>query len=139
MTLLVTEGAGFLGSHLCEKLVAQGHDVISADNYSTGSQRNLTPFITEPRFEALRHDICFPLYVEVDGIYNLACPGLPVHYQHDPVQTAKTCFKPLPEDDPRQRCPDITLAKHRLGWSPRVSLEDGTKETVAYFLRTLDS
>jgi UDP-glucuronate decarboxylase len=88
--ILVTGGAGFLGSHLCERLVAQGHDVLCVDNLFTGTKRNIAHLIGEPRFEYLRHDITFPLYVEVDEIYNLACPASPIHYQFDPVQTTKT-------------------------------------------------
>jgi UDP-glucuronate decarboxylase len=88
--ILVTGGAGFLGCHLCERLVAEGHQVISLDNYYTGRRENLSALLGHPNFEALRHDITFPLYVEVDEIYNLACPASPVHYQRDPVQTTKT-------------------------------------------------
>ncbi len=88
--ILVTGGAGFLGSHLCERLLADGHDVLCADNYFTGRRDNLASMLPNPRFEALRHDVCFPLYVEVDEIYNLACPASPIHYQFDPVQTTKT-------------------------------------------------
>ncbi len=88
--VLVTGGAGFLGSHLCERLLAQGAIVICADNYFTGTKRNIDAMIDHHRFEMLRHDVTFPLYVEVDQIYNLACPASPVHYQHDPVQTTKT-------------------------------------------------
>ena len=88
--ILVTGGAGFLGSHLCERLVAAGHEVLSVDNYFTGRKANLLPLLSEPLFEAMRHDVTFPLYVEVDEIYNLACPASPVHYQFDPVQTTKT-------------------------------------------------
>jgi UDP-glucuronate decarboxylase len=88
--ILVTGGAGFLGSHLCEYLLAQGHDVLCIDNFYTGSKRNIAPLLAHPRFELLRHDVTFPLYVEVDEIYNLACPASPVHYQNDPVQTTKT-------------------------------------------------
>ncbi|MCW2249572.1 UDP-glucuronate decarboxylase [Azospirillum fermentarium] len=88
--ILVTGGAGFLGSHLCEKLLAQGHEVISVDNYFTGRKRNIYHLLQNPRFEAIRHDVTFPLYLEVDKIYNLACPASPVHYQFDPVQTTKT-------------------------------------------------
>ena len=88
--ILVTGGAGFLGSHLCERLVAQGHDVLAVDNYFTGRKANIAHLLKESNFEAMRHDICFPLYVEVDEIYNLACPASPVHYQFDPVQTTKT-------------------------------------------------
>ena len=88
--ILVTGGAGFIGSHLCKKLVEQGNDVICIDNYFTGTKENIAELFANPYFEAIRHDICFPLYVEVDEIYNLACPASPVHYQHDPVQTTKT-------------------------------------------------
>lgn len=88
--VLVTGGAGFLGSHLCERLLADGHDVLCVDNYFTGRKDNIAHLLGRPQFEALRHDITFPLYVEVDEIYNLACPASPVHYQFDPVQTTKT-------------------------------------------------
>lgn len=88
--VLVTGGAGFLGSHLCEKLLSQSNDVLCVDNYFTGARRNIASVLDNPSFEVLRHDITFPLYVEVDEIYNLACPASPIHYQHDPVQTMKT-------------------------------------------------
>src|SRR5579862_724458 len=88
--ILVTGGAGFLGSHLSDALLARGHEVICVDNLFTGTKRNIEHLRDHPRFEFLRHDITFPLYVEVDQIYNLACPASPVHYQHDPVQTTKT-------------------------------------------------
>jgi UDP-glucuronate decarboxylase len=88
--ILVTGGAGFLGSHLCDRLVGDGHDVLCVDNYFTGSKRNVAHLMGNPMFELLRHDVTFPLYVEVDEIYNLACPASPIHYQHDPVQTTKT-------------------------------------------------
>ena len=88
--VLVTGGAGFLGSHLCERLVAAGCHVLCADNFFTGTHQNLASLIGNPRFELLRHDVTFPLYVEVDEIYNLACPASPIHYQRDPVQTTKT-------------------------------------------------
>ncbi len=88
--ILVTGGAGFLGSHLCERLLAEGHEVLCVDNFFTGTRTNLAHLLTEPRFELMRHDVTFPLYVEVDEIYNLACPASPVHYQFDPVQTTKT-------------------------------------------------
>src|SRR6186713_1907160 len=88
--VLVTGGAGFLGSHLCDRLVAQGHDVVCADNLFTGNKRNVAHLLGHPRFEFLRHDVTFPLYLEVDEIWNLACPASPIHYQHDPVQTTKT-------------------------------------------------
>jgi len=88
--ILVTGGAGFLGSHLCDRLIEQGHDVLCVDNMFTGSKRNIEQLLGNPRFEFMRHDVTFPLYVEVDEIYNLACPASPIHYQHDPVQTIKT-------------------------------------------------
>jgi UDP-glucuronate decarboxylase len=87
---LVTGGAGFLGSHLCDALLARGHEVLCVDNYFTGARGNIAHLLDNPRFELMRHDVTFPLYVEVDEIYNLACPASPVHYQHDPVQTIKT-------------------------------------------------
>lgn len=88
--ILVTGGAGFLGSHLCERLISEGHDVLCVDNYFTGQKDNIARLLGNPHFEAMRHDVTFPLYVEVDEIYNLACPASPVHYQFDPVQTTKT-------------------------------------------------
>ena len=90
MRILVTGGAGFLGSHLCERLLSEGHDVLCVDNFFTGRKRNIAHLMSNPYFEVMRHDVTFPLYVEVDQIYNLACPASPVHYQHDPVQTTKT-------------------------------------------------
>ncbi|MFT5511182.1 MAG: UDP-glucuronate decarboxylase [Hyphomicrobiaceae bacterium] len=89
-TVLVTGGAGFLGSHLCDRLLADGHEVLCVDNFLTGSKHNIGHLLGHPRFELMRHDVTFPLYVEVDQIYNLACPASPVHYQNDPVQTTKT-------------------------------------------------
>lgn len=308
--ILVTGGAGFLGSHLCERLLNEGNDVLCVDNFFTGSKQNIAHLMGNPYFEVVRHDVTMPLYVEVDEIYNLACPASPIHYQFDPVQTTKTSvhgainmlglakrvkakifqastsevygdpevhpqtedywgrvnpigirscydegkrcaetlffdynrqhnleikvarifntygprmhpndgrvvsnfivqalkgeditiygsgeqtrsfcyvddlidgfvrlmyttpeitgpinlgnpgeftmlelaenvlrlvgskskltFKPLPQDDPRQRQPDISLAKEKLGWQPKVNLEDGLKETIAYFRKTLD-
>ena len=88
--ILVTGGSGFLGSHLCDRLVARGDDVICVDNLFTGRKRNIAHLLGKPNFEFMRHDVTFPLYVEVDQIYNLACPASPIHYQHDPVQTTKT-------------------------------------------------
>lgn len=87
--ILVTGGAGFIGSHLCSRLLERGHEVLCVDNFYTGSKHNIIPLLDNPRFELMRHDICFPLYVEVDDIYNLACPASPIHYQFDPVQTTK--------------------------------------------------
>ena len=87
---LITGGSGFLGSHLCDRLIKDGHDVLCVDNFFTGSKANVAHLLGHPRFELMRHDVTFPLYVEVDQIYNLACPASPIHYQHDPVQTTKT-------------------------------------------------
>jgi UDP-glucuronate decarboxylase len=89
-SILVTGGAGFIGSHLCERLLEQGNEIICLDNFYTGRRANISHLISNPLFEVLRHDICFPLYIEVNEIYNLACPASPVHYQFDPVQTTKT-------------------------------------------------
>ena len=88
--ILVTGGAGFLGSHLCERLLGQGHEILCVDNFFTGRRANVAHLLDHPRFELMRHDVTFPLYVEVDEIYNLACPASPIHYQFDPVQTTKT-------------------------------------------------
>ena len=88
--ILVTGGAGFLGSHLCDRLLSEGHEVVCVDNYFTGSKSNIKHLLDNPNFELIRHDVTFPLYIEVDEIYNLACPASPIHYQHDPVQTIKT-------------------------------------------------
>jgi len=88
--VLITGGAGFLGSHLCESLLENGHEVLCVDNFYTGSKANITHLLDNPYFEIIRHDVTFPLYVEVDEIYNLACPASPIHYQYDPVQTTKT-------------------------------------------------
>jgi len=88
--VLVTGGAGFIGSHLCARLVAEGNDVLCVDNFFTGTKDNIAHLLGEPHFELMRHDVTFPLYIEVDQIYNLACPASPVHYQYDPVQTTKT-------------------------------------------------
>ena len=88
--ILVTGGAGFLGSHLCDRLVDAGHDVLCVDNFFTGTKQNISHLLDRPNFELMRHDVTFPLYVEVDEIYNLACPASPIHYQFDPVQTTKT-------------------------------------------------
>jgi len=90
MRILVTGGAGFLGSHLIQRLLLENHEVVSVDNYFTGSMQNIAPFLKNPNFEAIRHDVTIPLYLEIDGIFNLACPASPIHYQNDPVQTLKT-------------------------------------------------
>ena len=89
MRIAVTGGAGFIGSHLCARLLEQGHEVLCVDNLFTGAKRNILPLMSHPYFEFVRHDITFPLYLEIDAIYNLACPASPVHYQRDPVQTIK--------------------------------------------------
>ena len=87
--ILVTGGSGFLGSHLCERLLAQGTEVICLDNFFTGARRNIEHLLDHKRFDLIRHDVTFPIYLELDQIYNLACPASPIHYQHDPVQTTK--------------------------------------------------
>ncbi len=89
--ILVTGGGGFLGSHLCERLLNEGHEVICLDNFFTGTKQNILHLMSNPRFELMRHDVTLPLFIEIDEIYNLACPASPIHYQHDPVQTTKTC------------------------------------------------
>jgi len=88
--ILVTGGADFLGSHLCEQLLPLGHEVLCIDNFFTGSRHNVLPLLGNPRFEVIHHDVTFPLYIEIDEIYNLACPASPIHHQFDPVQTSKT-------------------------------------------------
>ncbi len=90
LRIMITGGAGFLGSHLCERLLADGHDVLCVDNFYTSTRRNILHLLDHPNFELLRHDVTFPLYVEIDQIYNMACPASPIHYQRDPVQTTKT-------------------------------------------------
>ena len=87
--ILVTGGAGFIGSHLCERLLTEGHEVLCVDNFYTGTKRNVAHLLENPYFEIVRHDVTFPLYIEVDQIFNLACPASPIHYQNDPVQTTK--------------------------------------------------
>jgi len=115
--ILVTGGAGFLGSHLCERLVEEGNEVICLDNYYTGSKNNIFNLMNNESFELLRHDICFPLYVEVDEIYNLACAASPIHYQYDP----------------KQRKPYISIAKEKINWEPKISLINELKQTINYF------
>ena len=88
--ILVTGGAGFLGSHLCDRFLSEGHEVICVDNFYSSTKQNIQHMMGNPSFEFIRHDVTFPLYLEVDEIYNMACPASPVHYQHDPVQTTKT-------------------------------------------------
>jgi hypothetical protein len=100
--VLVTGGAGFIGSHLCRRLLDEGHDVLCVDNFYTGTRHNVRELLSNPRFELMRHDVCFPLYVEVDEIYNLACPASPIHYQFDPVQTTKTSARRHQHARPRQ-------------------------------------
>ena len=90
MKILITGGAGFIGSHLCERLLNDGNDVLCVDNYFTGTKSNISHLMDNHQFELMRHDVTFPLYVEVDQIYNMACPASPIHYQYDPVQTTKT-------------------------------------------------
>jgi len=119
--ILVTGGAGFLGSHLCRRLLQDNNDVLCVDNYFTGSKENISDLTAHPNFEVIRHDVTFPLYVEVDQIYNLACPASPIHYQ----------------DDPKQRKPDISLAQSELDRHPSVGLADGLVDTIAYFKRVL--
>ena len=119
--ILVTGGAGFLGSHLCRLLLQDNNDVLCVDNYFTGSKQNISDLTAHPNFEVIRHDVTFPLYLEVDQIYNLACPASPIHYQ----------------DDPKQRKPDISLAQSELGWQPSIGLADGLVDTIAYFKKVL--
>jgi UDP-glucuronate decarboxylase len=180
--ILVTGAAGFLGSHLSRKLLQNKYSVIGVDNFYTGSKERINDILDDKNFELIRHDITFPLYLEVDEIYNFACPASPVHYQFDPVQTTKTSvhgainllglakrvkckilqastsevygdpevspqpesylgkvnpignsnskivFEKLPDDDPKRRSPDITLAKETLSWEPKIELIDGLKK-----------
>mgnify|MGYP000592518446 CR=1 FL=1 len=119
--ILVTGGAGFLGSHLCRLLLQDNNDVLCVDNYFTGSKQNISDLTAHPNFEVIRHDVTFPLYLEVDQIYNLACPASPIHYQ----------------DDPKQRKPDISLAQSELGWQPSIGLAEGLVDTIAYFKKVL--
>ena len=113
----MTGGAGFLGSHLCRLLLQDNNDVLCVDNYFTGSKQNISDLTAHPNFEVIRHDVTFPLYLEVDQIYNLAFPASPIHYQYDP----------------KQRKPDISLAQSELGWQPSIGLADGLVDTITYF------
>ena len=119
--ILVTGGAGFLGSHLCRLLLQDNNDVLCVDNYFTGNKQNISDLTAHPNFEVIRHDVTFPLYLEVDQIYNLACPASPIHYQYDP----------------KQRKPDISLAQSELGWQPSIGLAEGLVDTIAYFKKVL--
>src|SRR6266849_6151176 len=190
MRILITGGAGFIGSHLCERLLNEGQEVLCLDNFFTGRRENIAHLLNDRRFELLRHDVIEPILLEVDQIYNLACPASPIHYQYNPVKTLKGeeltiygtgeqtrsfCYVddlvhglvrlmeaedlhepvnlgnpneftikelaeevsricntplknkicPLPQDDPRQRQPDITRAQNLLGWKPAIPLRDG--------------
>ncbi len=154
--ILVTGGAGFIGSHLCERLLAQGADVLCVDNFFTGTKRNIERLLDHPRFELLRHDVTFSLFVEVDEIYNLACPASPIHYQRDPVQTTKTSVhgainmlglaKAARQDSASLdlrglRRPAGASATGGLlakcGWQPTVMLQEGLQKTIIYFNRLL--
>ena len=154
MRILVTGGAGFIGSHLCERLVNEGNDVICLDNFYSGSKENVWHLIGKPNFELVRHDVVNPYWAEVDEIYNLACPASPIYYQNDPIQTTKTSVfgayhmlglarrtkaKILQSstsevyDDPKMRRPDIVKAKSELGWEPKVTLDEGLDHIIQYF------
>ena len=152
--ILVTGGAGFIGSHLCERLVNEGNDVICLDNFYSGSKENVWHLIGKPNFELVRHDVVNPYWAEVDEIYNLACPASPIYYQNDPIQTTKTSVfgayhmlglarrtkaKILQSStsevygDPKMRRPDIVKAKSELGWEPKVTLDEGLDHIIQYF------
>ena len=152
--ILVTGGAGFIGSHLCERLVNEGNDVICLDNFYSGSKENVWHLIGKPNFELVRHDVVNPYWAEVDEIYNLACPASPIYYQNDPIQTTKTSVfgayhmlglarrtkaKILQSStsevygDPKIRRPDIAKAKSELGWEPKVTLDEGLDHIIQYF------
>jgi nucleoside-diphosphate-sugar epimerase len=137
--ILVTGGAGFIGSHLSERLLAAGAEVVCADNYFTGSRKNIAYLLSNPMFEAIRYDVTFPLYIDlqttntsVHGAINML--GLAKRLR----ARSKLIFKPLPQDDPRQRQPDLSKAKAPLNWEPKVALADALKETIAYFRRSLE-
>lgn len=140
--VLVTGGAGFLGSHLCERLLEQGASVICLDNYFTGTKDNVLHLMANPQFELLRHDVTLPLYVEDDEITGPVNLGNPMEFSIlDLAQKIISLvgsdsdieFKPLPPDDPIQRRPDIGRARELLNWEPRVELDQGLKKTIAYF------
>jgi len=114
--ILVTGGSGFLGSHLCEKLLDSGNDVLSVDNYFTGRKENIAHLIGNPYFETMRHDITFPLYIEVDEVYNLACPASPIHYQFDPVQTTKTSVHGVTETGYPQSGGEEVTSRRYMKW-----------------------
>ena len=141
--ILVTGGAGFIGSHLCRRLLAEGNDVLCVDNFYTGTRDNVADLLDNPQFELLRHDVTFPLYVEVDEIYNLACPASPVHYQNDPVQTTKTSVHGAINmlglaKRVRARILQASTSEvygQQLGWEPSVPLAEGLRPTIDYFTR----
>jgi nucleoside-diphosphate-sugar epimerase len=143
--VLVTGGAGFLGSFLCDRLLREGCEVICCDNFFTGTKRNIVHLLNHPAFELIRHDITFPLYIEVDEIYNLGNPGeftildLAEKVIRLTGSRSKIVFKPLPVDDPTQRCPDIERAREKLGWQPAIDLEEGLARTIDYFRNLLRS
>ena len=126
---LITGGAGFLGSHLVDRLMQAGEEVICLDNYFTGRKENIHQWIGHPRFELIRHDVTDPIRLEVDRIWHLACPASPVHYQHNPIKTAKTSFLGTYNM--------LALAQQELGWQPTVALEQGLDATIADFRRRL--
>ena len=143
--VLVTGGAGFLGSFLCDRLIREGCEVICCDNFFTGSKRNIVHLLNHPAFELIRHDITFPLYIEVDEIYNLGNPGeftildLAEKVIRLTASRSKIMFKPLPVDDPTQRCPAIERAREKLGWQPAIDLEEELARTIDYFRNLLRS
>lgn len=170
-TILITGGAGFIGSHLCEKLISQGNEVLCLDDLSTGQRDNIVHLISSPLFKFIKHDVTIPIDLKVDQIYNLACPASPIYYQYDPVKTVTTnvygainllnpveyqmvelaemvksltnsqsqiVYNPLPSDDPRFRCPDISKAISLLNWKPAIGLKTGLINTIDYFRTRLN-